>query len=131
MTGYRLARKSELQRRARELEYFNQWRGSESKHIARTEDMKKYKKFIKNHPKFAEYSYQDWKNMVENLGSMSEELESYGYVSENIIQLDKEIKERKNKKQLMDVVDTVKSQAKGQGWSQEQLVDAIRKELFG
>ena len=131
VTGYRLARKSELQRRARELEYFNQWRGSETKHIARTEDMKKYKKFIKNHPKFSGYSYQDWKNMVENLGSMSEELESYGYVSENIIQLDKEIKERKNKKQLMDVVDTVKSQAKGQGWSQEQLVDAIRKELFG
>ena len=131
VTGYRLARKTELQRRARELEYFNQWRGSETKHIARTEDMKKYKKFIKNHPKFSGYSYQDWKNMVENLGSMSEELESYGYVSENIIQLDKEIKERKNKKQLMDVVDTVKSQAKGQGWSQEQLVDAIRKELFG
>ena len=76
MTGYRLARKSELQRRARELEYFNQWRGSETKHIARTEDMKKYQKFIKNHPKFADYSYQDWKNMVENLGSMAEELES-------------------------------------------------------
>lgn len=131
VTGYRLARKTELQRRARELEYFNQWRGSESKHIARTEDMKKYQKFMKNHPKFAGYSYQDWKNMVENLGSMAEELESYGYVSENIIQLDKEIKERKNKKQLMDVVDKVKSQAKGQGWSQEQLVDALRGELFG
>lgn len=86
---------------------------------------------MKNHPKFAGYSYQDWKNMVENLGSMAEELESYGYVSENIIQLDKEIKERKNKKQLMDVVDNVKSQAKGQGWTQEQLVDALRGELFG
>ena len=131
VTGYRLARKSELQRRARELEYFNQWRGSESKHIARTEDMKKYEKFIKNHPRFAGYSYQDWKNMVENLGAMSEELESYGYVSENMIQLDKEIKERGSKKQLIDVVDTVKSKAKGQGFTQEQLVDAIRQELYG
>lgn len=131
ITGYRLARKPELQRRARELDYFNQWRGSESKHIARTEDVKKYQKFIKNHPRFSDYSYQDWRNMVENLGAMSEELESYGYVSENMIQLDKEIKERKNKKQLIDVVDTVKDQAKGKGWSQEQLVDAIRKELYG
>lgn len=131
VTGYRLARKSELQRKARELEYFNQWRGSETKHIARAEDIKKYKKFIKNHPKFADYSYQDWKNMVENLGSMSEELESYGYVSENIIQLDKEIKETKNRKQLMDVVNDVKNNATGKGWTQEQLVDALRKELFG
>lgn len=131
MTGYRLARKSELQKKARELEYFNQWRGSESKHIARAEDMKKYNKFIKNHPRFANYSYQDWRNMVENLGAMSEELESYGYVSENMIQLDKEIKERGSKKQLMDVVESVKDKAKGKGWNQEQLVDAIRSELYG
>lgn len=69
--------------------------------------------------------------MVENLGAMSEELESYGYVSENMIQLDKEIKERGSKKQLMDVVENVKNQAKGKGWNQEQLVDAIRSELYG
>lgn len=131
MTGYRLARKSELQKKARELEYFNQWKGSETKHIARTEDMKKYQKFIKNHPRFSGYSYQDWRNMVENLGAMSEELESYGYVSENMIQLDKEIKERGSKKQLMDVVESVKDKAKGQGWNQVQLVDAIRSELYG
>lgn len=131
ITGYRTAKKAELQRRAREFEYFNQWTGAETKHIARSEDMKKYQMFIKNHPSFADYSYQDWKNMATNLGALAEELESYGYASENMIQLDKEIKKRGTDKQLMDVVESVKAQAKGKQWNETQLVDAIRVELFG
>ena len=79
VTGYRLASKAELQKKARELEYFNQWKGSETVAIARNKDYKKYQAFINNpdNSDFSNYSYQQWRDLVEMLGSLGDELKGY------------------------------------------------------
>ena len=130
VTGYRLARKPELQKKARELEYFNQWKGSETRAIARDRDYKKYQAFINNpdNADFADYSYQQWKDLVEVFGAMSDELKSYGY--EDMKELHKEANEKGVKVDFLSTMKKVQENNKGQGLDKEDLTDLMRSELF-
>lgn len=126
--GFRGKRKTDLQAQARELEYFNQWKGSETKVIARKQDLKKYETFIQNNPEFAEYSYQEWEELVTMFGQLQDKLNSFGY--EDMKQLHLESRANNSKKDFVTTMRKIHEQSKGKGLSQEDLVDLMRQELF-
>lgn len=128
ITGYRTARKEELVRRARELEYFNQWTGAEKKAVAREKDYKKYESFIQNNPEFANYSYQDWRDLVNMFGAMDNKLTEFSY--EDMKQLHLEATEKDTNKDFIKAMEQVQEATKGRGATTEDLVDLMRSEIF-
>lgn len=130
VTGYRTARKTELQKKARELEYFNQWRGTETKAVAKQEDLKKYESFINNpnNSEFKNYSYQDWKDLVNIFGSMEDKLKEFEY--EDMKRLHIEATQKNTKMDLMSAMGEAQKKAGGTGLSTEDLTDLVRSELF-
>lgn len=130
ITGYRLARKTELQKRARELEYFDQWKGSETKAVAADKDYKKYKSFIENprNKMFANYSYQDWKDLVNTFGAMEDKLQEFEY--EDMKRLHIEATNKNTKKDLLSAMTEAQKASKGRGLDTEDLTDLVRSELF-
>lgn len=107
--GFRGKSKEELILQARELEYFNQWKGTETQARRTKESQAKYASFVRNNPEFADYSYEDWRDMVELFGTMDSFIESFGY--ENLKQLHKESVNKGKKvnfgKALKEVKDTI------------------------
>ena len=128
ITGYRTARKAELQRRARELEYFNQWKGSETQAIAKEKDYKKYQSFIKNNPKFSGYSYQDWRDLVNTFGAMEDKLSDFEYEDMKNLHLEKT--NAGSKVNLLKAMENAQDQVKGQGKTTEELTDIVRGIIF-
>ena len=130
ITGYRLASKAELQKKARELEYFNQWKGSETVAVARNKDYKKYQAFINNpdNSDFANYSYQQWRDLVEMFGAIGSELESYGY--EDMKELHREMNDKNIKADIVSTMKKVQEKNKDKGFDQEDFTDLMRSELF-
>lgn len=126
--GFRGKNKADLQRQARELEYFNQWKGTETSAVARDRDYKKYQSFIKNNPDFADYSYQEWRELVTVFGSMTDKLKDFGY--EDMKQLHLEATNKQRKIDFLSAMKKIKEQSKGMGYSQEDLTDLMRGELF-
>lgn len=126
--GFKGKRKVDLQAQARELEYFNQWKGSETKAIARKQDLKKYETFIQNNPEFSNYSYQEWEELVTVFGQVQDKLNSFGY--EDMKQLHLESRARDTKKDFVTTMKRIYEEGKGKGLTQEDLVDLMRQELF-
>ena len=133
VTGYRLASKAELQKKARELEYFNQWKGSETVAKARDKDYKKYQAFINNpdNSDFANYSYQQWRDLVEMFGALGDELKGYDY--EGMKALHQEMNEENKQVDFQSTMKNVLRDAKAQGikLTPEILTDLLREQLFG
>ena len=132
VTGYRLASKAELQKKARELEYFNQWKGSETVAVARNKDYKKYQAFINNpdNSDFANYSYQQWRDLVEMFGALGDELKGYDY--EGMKALHQEMNEREINVDFQSTMKNVMRDAKADNMklTPEILTDLMREELF-
>lgn len=132
VTGYRLASKAELQKRARELEYFNQWKGSETAAVARKEDYKKYQAFINNpdNSDFSNYSYQQWRDLVEMFGALGDELKGYDY--EGMKALHQEMNEENIKVDFQSTMKDVLRDAKADNkkLTPELLTDLMREQLF-
>lgn len=126
--GFRGRRKAELQRQARELEYFNQWTGAEKRAVAQEKDYKKYQTFKKNNPEFAGYSYQDWKDFVGVMGSMEDKLKEFEY--EDTKQLHIEATEKQIKKDFLEAMKEAKEKTSGGVFDTEDLTDMLRSELF-
>lgn len=126
--GFRGKRKSELQAQARELTYFNQWKGSEVQAIARKEDYKKYQTFIQNNPEFADYSFNEWKELVTVFGQVQNKTEAFVY--EDMKQLHLEGHNKGSRKDFVSAINRVKEQTKGQGLTTEDVTDLMRQELF-
>lgn len=126
--GFRGKRKADLQSQARELEYFNQWKGSETKAVAKEKDLKKYKTFIQNNPEFANYSYQEWEELVTMFGQVQDKLNSFGYEDMKQLHLESNVKD--TKKDFVATMKKIHDEGKGKGLTQEDLVDLMRQELF-
>ena len=128
ITGYRTARKAELQRRARELEYFNQWTGAETEVIAKEKDFKKYQSFIKNNPKFANYSYQDWRDLVSTFGAMDNYLKEFEYEDMKNLHLEKT--KEGSRQNFIKAMEEAKQEATGKGLGSDDLTDIVMSKLF-
>lgn len=128
ITGYRTARKEELKRRARELEYFNQWKGSETQAVAQEKEYKKYQTFIQNNPKFAHYSYQDWRDLVNTFGAMEDKLTEFEYEDMKNLHLEKT--NAGSKTNLIKAMEDAQTEASGKGLSTEDLTDLVRSRIF-
>lgn len=128
ITGYRTARKPELQRKARELEYFNQWTGAERETVAKEKDYKKYQTFLKNNPKFSSYTYQDWRDLVNTFGAMEDRLTEFEYEDMKNLHLEKT--KAGSSKNFLKAMEDAQEKAKGKGLSTEDLTDIVRSELF-
>lgn len=128
ITGYRTASKAELQKKARELEYFNQWKGSETVAVAKDKDYKKYQTFKNNNPEFSHYSYQQWRDLVETLGAMDDKFKDFDY--EDMKQLHLEASRQRTNIDLKSAMDNVKRDTAGKGASTEDLTDYVRSLIF-
>lgn len=126
--GFRGKTKSELQSQARELEYFNQWRGTETKEVRDKTNLAKYQTFTTNNPEFSGYSYQEWRDLVEVFGSTENFIESFGY--ENLKELHKESVNSGRKVNLAGAMRSIMKQSKGSQLTQEDVIDMLRSEIF-
>lgn len=120
--------KSELQSQARELEYFNQWKGTETKEVRDKTNLAKYQSFVTNNKEFSDYSYQEWRDLVELFGSTENFIESFGY--ENLKELHKEATEEGRKVNFASKMRNIMKQSKGASFSQEDIIDMLRSEVF-
>lgn len=132
VTGYRTASKAELQKKAKELQYFNQWRGSETVAMAKDKDYKKYMSFINNphNADFSHYSYQQWRDMVEMFGAIDDKLHDFDY--EDMKQLHLEASNTNTKIDMLSAMQNAQREAgKGsQVITTETLTDYVRDIIF-
>lgn len=133
VTGYRTATKVEMQKKARELEYFNDWKGSETEAIAAERDYKKYQAFIQNpeNSKFKDYSYTEWKDLVTTFGAMEDKLKDFEY--EDMKQLHLESTQQKSSIDFLSAMVEAKRKSKTGGTqplTTMDLTDLVRSELF-
>ena len=126
--GFRGKRKEELQRQARELEYFNQWKGSEKETIAQDKDWKKYQTFKARHPEFSNYSYQDWRDIVNVFASMEDKLTEFEY--EDTKRLHIEATEKGSSVNFLKAMEKAQQDAKGKGFDTDDMTDLLRENLF-
>lgn len=126
--GFGSKTKSELQSQARELEYFNQWKGTETKEVRDKTNLAKYQSFVTNNKEFSDYSYQEWRDLVELFGSTENFIESFGY--ENLKELHKEATEEGRKVNFASKMRNIMKQSKGASFSQEDIIDMLRSEVF-
>ena len=77
---------------------------------------------------FADYSYQEWRDLVELFGSTENFIESFGY--ENLKELHKEATEGGKKVNFASKMRQIMKQSKGASFSQEDIIDMLRSEVF-
>lgn len=128
ITGYKYARKEELKRIAREYEYFNQWTGAEKETIAQDKDWKKYQTFKARHPEFANYSYQDWRDIVNVFASMEDKLTEFEY--EDTKRLHIEATEKGTSVNFLKAMEEAHQNAQGKGFDTDDMTDLLRSNLF-
>ena len=132
VTGYRTASKAELQKKAKELTYFNKWKGSETVAVAKDKDYKKYQSFINNprNSDFANYSYQQWRDMVEMFGAMDDKLKDFDY--ENMKQLHLEATNKDTKIDILSAMQNAQREAdkSNRVVTTETLTDIVRDLIF-
>ena len=126
--GFRGKTKAELQSQARELEYFNQWKGTETKEVRDKTNLAKYQTFVTNNPEFSDYSYQEWRDLVEVFGSTENFIDSFGY--ENLKELHKESVNNGKKINLAGAMRDIMKSSKGAQFTQEDVIDLLRSEIF-
>lgn len=126
--GFRGKRKEELQRQARELDYFNQWTGAEKETIAQDKDWKKYQTFKSKHPEFSNYSYQDWRDIVNVFASMEDKLTEFEY--EDTKRLHIEATEKGSSVNFLKAMENAHDEAQGKGFDTDDMTDLLRSELF-
>lgn len=126
--NFRGKRKEDLKAQARELEYFNQWKGTETKEVRDTTNLKKYQTFKEKNPEFGDYSYQEWRDLVEIFGSTEDFLKSFGY--EDVKQLHREATEKNSTIDFASAMRKIIHENKGAGLTQEDAIDILRSEVF-
>lgn len=126
--GFRGKRKKELQRQARELEYFNQWTGAEKETVAKDKDWKKYQTFKQRHPEFSNYSFQDWRDIVNVFASMEDKLTEFEY--EDTKRLHIEATEKSANVNFLKAMEEASQEAKGKGFDTDDMTDLLRSSLF-
>ena len=130
--GFRGKNKAELQRQARELDYFNQWTGAETETVAQDKDWKKYQTFISRHPEFSNYSYQDWRDIVNVFASMEDKFTEFEY--EDTKRLHIEATEKGSNVNFMKAMEAAQERAKVEGKIRsidtDDLTDFLRSNIF-
>lgn len=116
-----------LEQQARELEYFSNWQGTETKVFREQKDYKKYLSLKKKYPnEFGDYTYQQWRDLVEMFGTVGDKIEQFGY--ENIKQLHIENITNGRKVNMVKLMDDVLKSTKG--LKQEDAIDILRDEIY-
>lgn len=130
--GFRGKRKEELRRQARELEYFNQWTGAEKETVAQNKDWKKYQTFKARHPEFSNYSYQDWRDIVNVFASMEDKLTEFEY--EDTKRLHIEATEKGSTVNFIKAMEAAQARSKVEGKTRtidtDDMTEFLRSNLF-
>lgn len=124
--GLRKKTKQELVRQLRELKYFEQWDiyTEEGQRSLEARERKAWESFYKDNPGF---TYQEWRNLVETFGSISESvLQQFG--STNIVEAYKDAENGK-KINLLKYITNISRDKSMQGTTQEQKIDRLRELL--
>lgn len=77
---------------------------------------------------FANYSYQDWKDLVNMFGSMEDKLQEFEY--EDMKRLHVEATNKGTKKDMLSAMMEAQKASAGKGFDTEDLTDLVRSELF-
>ena len=115
-----------LQQQARELDYFSNWQGTETKVFRQQKDYKKYLSFKNKYEQFKDYTYQEWRDMVEMFGTLGDKIQQFGY--ENIKQIHMENITEGRKINMVKLIEDVHKKASSV--SQEVAIDMLRDEIY-
>lgn len=124
--------KSEVQlnRQLRELEYFNQWKGMETKAVRDSTDYKKYLSFKQytipntNTQPFKDYTFQEWRNLVELTGTEGSLIESFKFDSQVIDDLNNRMKAKNIQVSDIELLGLMEKIRK-QGLSSDDAIDEL------
>lgn len=125
--GLTFKTKAELQRQARELSYFNRWdyETAQGKRELSRRERQSFETFHKHHP---EYSYEEWKDLVNTMGALGSSVVSQ-FGSENIAEINKTVYDKGRNKDVLKAMQTVIKEQKGKGATPELLNDELWKKL--
>ncbi len=126
--GFSGKNKMQLVRQLRELQYFEQWDiySEEGQRALELKERKAWESFYKDNP---EYTYQEWRDLVETFGSLNESmLQQFG--STNIVEAYKDATQGE-KVNLLKYIKEISKDDSMRGTTQEQKIDRLREMLSG
>lgn len=126
--GFSGKNKTQLVRQLRELQYFEQWDiySEEGQRSLELKERKAWESFYKDNP---EYTYQEWRDLVETFGSLNDSmLQQFG--STNIVEAYKDATQGE-KVNLLKYIKEISKDDRMSGTTQEQKIDILREMLSG
>ena len=126
--GFSGKNKMQLVRQLRELQYFEQWDiySEDGQRALELKERKAWESFYKDNP---EYTYQEWRDLVETFGSLNDSmLQQFG--STNIVEAYKDATQGE-KVNLLKYIKEISKDDSMRGTTQEQKIDRLREMLSG
>lgn len=131
VTGFRGKTKDQLIRQARELEYFEQWKGTEKTPHRHRTDLKKYKEYVGSSADRGGTTYEEWRELVEIMGTSSSLVEQFNLDSDTVRMIIQSQRGQEKKIDLAHELETILKENKGQELDQEKVIDILRARLKG
>lgn len=129
VTGFRGKTKEQLIRQARELEYFSTWKGTEKTAKRTRTDLAKYRAYTKSSKDRANVTYEQWRQMVELMGTSTSLVEQFKLDSDSIKMLEEVIDKKDKKIDLANELEQIVKENKGESLTNENVIDILRKRL--
>lgn len=121
--------KEDLITQARELEYFSTWKGTERTAKRTRRDLAKYRAFVVNNSDNANYTYEEWRELVELMGTTSSIREMFDLDSESIKMLTGLEKSEGIYLDLGKEMRVILNQSQGKGLSTEEVTERLRERI--
>lgn len=121
--------KDDLIAQARELEYFSTWKGTERTAKRTRRDLAKYRAFVANNSDNANFSYEEWRELVELMGTTTSIREMFDLDSESIKMLTGLEKSEGIYLDIGKEMRTILNQSQGKGLSTEDVVERLRERI--
>lgn len=121
--------KDDLIAQARELEYFSTWKGTERTAKRTRRDLAKYRAFVANNSDNANFTYEEWRELVELMGTTSAIREMFEINSDIVRML---MEYQKSVGIYLDFgkeMRTILKQSQGKGLTTEDIVERLRERI--
>lgn len=131
VTGFRGKTKEQLIRQARELEYFETWKGTEKTAKRTRQDLAKYRSYVNSSADRKGVTYEQWRSMVELMGTSSSLVEQFNLDSDTVRMIQESETGTDKKIDLASELEQIVKENKGESLDTEQVIDLLRQKLKG
>lgn len=128
--GFRGKTKEDLIEQARELEYFSTWKGTEKTAKRTRTDLAKYRAFIANNSENKQFSFEEWRMMVDLMGLSSAKLEMFRMDSDTVRLMMESAKDEGLTINIRKEMDDLLKTYKDKGLSSEDMTDLLRNRIY-